>query len=62
VEDVAGLLGDQDVVWVGGGSVANLLNVWRAHGFGPPLPEAGGAGVVLAGVSAGPICWHVGGL
>ena len=61
VEDVAGLLGDQDVVWVGGGSVANLLAVWRVHGLGPLLSEAWRAGVVLAGVSAGSICWHVGG-
>lgn len=54
------LLG-QDVVWVGGGSVANLLAVWRVHGLDPVLREAWLAGVVLGGVSAGSICWHVGG-
>ncbi|NLF06354.1 MAG: type 1 glutamine amidotransferase-like domain-containing protein, partial [Actinomycetales bacterium] len=33
VEDLRGFLLDQDVVWVGGGSVVNLLAVWRAHGL-----------------------------
>jgi peptidase E len=61
IGDVAGLILEQDVVWVGGGSVANLLAVWRVHGLGPTFEEAWRAGVVLAGVSAGSICWHVGG-
>ncbi len=52
---------DQDVVWVGGGSVANLLAVWRTHGLDDIMREAWQAGVVLTGVSAGSICWHVGG-
>ncbi len=55
------LLLDQDVIWVGGGSVANLLAVWRAHGLDDVMREAWEAGVVLTGVSAGSICWHVGG-
>ena len=50
-----------DVVWVGGGSVANLLAVWRLHGVDEAMREAWDAGIVLAGVSAGSICWHVGG-
>ena len=52
---------DQDVVWVGGGSVANLLALWRLHGLDTALREAWEAGVVLSGVSAGSNCWHVGG-
>ena len=59
--DPAALLLGQDVVWVGGGSVANLLVVWRLHGLDRALREAWQAGVVLAGVSAGSVCWHVGG-
>lgn len=51
----------QDVIWVGGGSVANLLAVWRLHGLDSILYEAWKAGVVLGGVSAGSICWHAGG-
>jgi len=51
----------QDVVWVGGGSVANLLAVWRVHGVDRIMRTAWEAGVVLSGVSAGSLCWHVGG-
>jgi peptidase E len=61
VADVAGLLLEQDVVWVGGGSVANLLALWRLHGLDKTLEEVWRAGVVLTGVSAGSLCWHVGG-
>lgn len=55
------LLLGADVVWVNGGSVANLLAVWRVHQIDRYLRRAWEAGVVLAGVSAGSICWHVGG-
>ncbi len=61
VDDVRQHLLNQDLVWVGGGSVANLLSVWRTHGVDEVLREAWEAGVVLGGVSAGSICWHVGG-
>jgi peptidase E len=54
-------LGRADVVWVGGGSVANLLACWRVHGVDAAMRDAWERGVVLAGVSAGSICWHVGG-
>lgn len=59
--DPAALLLSQDVVWVGGGSVANLLALWRLHGLDQALRTAWQAGVVMAGVSAGSICWHTGG-
>jgi peptidase E len=58
--DPAELL-EQDVIWVGGGSVANLLALWRLHGLDVILREAWERGIVLGGVSAGAICWHVGG-
>ncbi len=61
VEDVRGHMMAQDVIWVGGGSVANLLALWRLHGWDEYLREAWQAGVVLGGVSAGSLCWHVGG-
>jgi peptidase E len=47
----------QDVVYVGGGSTANLLAVWRAHGLDEVLAEAWAEGIVLCGVSAGMNCW-----
>ena len=61
VDDPRAHLLEQDVVWVGGGSVANLLAVWRVHGLDEVFREAWEAGVVLTGVSAGSLCWHVGG-
>ncbi|MGA2432777.1 MAG: peptidase E [Acidimicrobiales bacterium] len=50
-----------DLVWVGGGSVANLLALWRLHGVDEAMREAWTRGVILGGVSAGSLCWHVGG-
>jgi len=46
-----------DVIFVGGGNTANLLAVWRAHGFDAILREAWESGVLLCGWSAGMICW-----
>ena len=56
-EDVRGFLLEQDIVYVGGGSTANLLAVWRAHGIPELLAEAADRGTVLAGISAGMNCW-----
>jgi dipeptidase E len=56
-EDLAGLIGRQDAVYVTGGSTANLLALWRLHGLDHVLRRAWNAGVVLAGMSAGAICW-----
>jgi peptidase E len=50
-----------DVIWVGGGSVANLLALWRVHGVDVAMADAWERGAILAGASAGSICWHVGG-
>ena len=47
----------QDVVYVGGGSTANLLAIWRTHGLPDLLREAAANGTVLAGISAGMKCW-----
>jgi len=54
-------LGRSDLVWVGGGSVANLLVLWRLHGVDQAMRLAWERGVILGGVSAGSVCWHVGG-
>jgi dipeptidase E len=52
----------QDVVYVGGGSTANMLAVWRLHGVDDALREAWARGVVLCGISAGSLCWFEGGV
>jgi dipeptidase E len=47
-----------DVVLVPGGNTANALAIWRTHGFDEIVREAWQEGVVLAGWSAGMICWY----
>lgn len=61
VGDIPAHLLGADVIWVGGGSVAGLLAMWRLHGVDAAMRRAWEAGVVLTGVSAGSLCWHVGG-
>jgi peptidase E len=61
VDDLRTHVLEQDVVWVWGGSVAGMLALWRLHGLDTVLRDAWAAGVVLTGVSAGSLCWHVGG-
>jgi peptidase E len=51
------LIGAQDIVYVGGGNTANMLSVWRLHGLDEALRAAWQNGTVLAGVSAGALCW-----
>ena len=57
VADLRTFLLEQDVIYVGGGNTANMLAIWRVHGVDAILREAWDAGVVLAGVSAGAVCW-----
>lgn len=57
VDDLEAFVLGQDVVYVGGGSTANLLAVWRVHGLDAVMRRAWEAGVVLCGVSAGAMCW-----
>lgn len=61
VTDPGDLLMSQDIIFVGGGSVANMLAVWRVHGIDAILRKAWHAGIVLSGSSAGGICWFEGG-
>jgi dipeptidase E len=56
-DDLAAVLREQDAVYVPGGSTENLLALWRLHGLDGALREAWEDGVVLAGMSAGAICW-----
>lgn len=46
-----------DAIYVGGGSPKRLLDTWRASGIGSVFCAAARAGTLLAGVSAGAICW-----
>ncbi|MDX2343600.1 MAG: peptidase E [Acidimicrobiia bacterium] len=57
VRDIPSYLLGMDMVYVGGGSTANLLAVWRLHGVAEALQDAWYAGVVMSGLSAGANCW-----
>jgi dipeptidase E len=48
---------EQDLIYVGGGSVLSLLGTWRAHGVDQMIKRAWRSGVVLCGLSAGSLCW-----
>lgn len=52
----------QDVIYVGGGSLRNLLALWREHALDEVLLRAWAGGAVLAGLSAGAMCWLEGGV
>jgi dipeptidase E len=52
----------QDLIYVGGGSMVNLLAVWDAHDLSAILSLAWRQGIVLAGQSAGAMCWFESGI
>jgi peptidase E len=52
----------QDAVYVGGGSMRNLLAIWREHAVDEAMRSAWERGIVLAGLSAGSMCWFEGGI
>jgi len=46
-----------DIIWVGGGNTKNMLALWREWGLDVILFKAWNKGIVLAGISAGSLCW-----
>jgi peptidase E len=60
--DLRELLLAQDVIYVSGGNTANMLAIWRLHGVDVILREAWRLGALLAGWSAGSICWFESGV
>jgi len=48
---------NQDVIFVGGGNTKSMLAVWETWNLMEHLRTAADAGVILAGISAGAICW-----
>ncbi len=47
-----------DLIYVGGGNTLRMMRIWRRLGVDKMLIKAGRRGAVLAGLSAGAICWH----
>ncbi|MFJ5789741.1 Type 1 glutamine amidotransferase-like domain-containing protein [Lysinibacillus sp. NPDC093197] len=48
---------EKDIIYVGGGNTKNLLVLWKEWGLDTILRKAWEQGIVLAGISAGSICW-----
>ena len=57
VADLRSYLLACDLIFVGGGNTKSMLALWRGWGVDEMLREAWQRGIVLAGVSAGAICW-----
>ncbi|TDG02030.1 peptidase E [Paraburkholderia guartelaensis] len=53
---------EQDAIYVGGGNTKSALAVWREWGLDAILREVWESGVLLAGMSAGAMCWFEAGL
>ena len=56
-KDLLDFVGEQDVIYVGGGNTANALALWRTHGLDRAFRAAWENGTILCGLSAGMICW-----
>ncbi|WP_042224408.1 Type 1 glutamine amidotransferase-like domain-containing protein [Oceanobacillus manasiensis] len=55
--DIESFLLEKDIIYVGGGNTKNLLALWKEWGVDTILKKAWEHGIVLAGISAGSICW-----
>lgn len=62
VADIPSFLLEQNIIYVSGGSTRNLLVLWREWQLDRILREAWQSGVVLAGISAGALCWFAEGV
>jgi peptidase E len=60
--DPRAALGDQDVIYVGGGHSVVMLQVWKRNGLDVLLRDAWNRGAVLCGISAGSMCWFQAGI
>ncbi len=62
VENLENWFNEQDIIFVGGGNTKSMPGVWAAWNLSPLLHKALKDGKVLAGVSAGAICWFESGI
>ena len=55
--DLESFILSKDILYVGGGNTKNLLALWKEWGLDVILRKAWEQGVILAGISAGSLCW-----
>jgi dipeptidase E len=61
-DHIDGIVEEADIIFVAGGNTVNLLAIWRLHGVDRLLRDAHRRGAVLAGSSAGSLCWFESGV
>lgn len=60
--DIKKFIMNQDIIYVGGGNTKNLMVLWREWELDVILRHAYDNGTILAGLSAGALCWFEDGL
>ena len=60
--EIERMIAAADIVYVGGGNTLRMMKLWRRRGVDRLLTEAAADGTVLAGISAGAICWCAAGV
>ena len=56
-ERIAAKILGADIVYVGGGNTLKMMKLWRTLGVDRMLKQAHASGTVMAGLSAGSVCW-----
>lgn len=57
LEKLKGKFEKADMIYVGGGDTVFMIDSWKQSGILPLLKDAYERGVIIAGLSAGAICW-----
>lgn len=57
LEKMRGKFEKADVIYVGGGDTVFMIEEWKKSGLLPLIQDAYERGVIIAGLSAGAICW-----
>lgn len=60
-EEVNQKIENVDIIYVGGGNTAYMMQVWRKYSVDKALIKAYKSGKILSGLSAGSICWFIAG-
>lgn len=55
--DIKKFILEQDILYVGGGNTKNLMALWREWELDVAIRQAYDKGTILAGLSAGSLCW-----
>lgn len=60
--DIKNFIMNQDILYVGGGNTKNLMALWREWEIDVAIRQAYDQGTILAGLSAGSLCWFEDGI